>query len=227
MGLFMNKNEHPDMFENEDGIRATNQAFHKIDYFSEFVEEQKKANDLLQREFDQLKDKHEQGEVGIRNQLNELKANNQEQKQFERDVMTLLRKFEGKVETELIEQLESLKKTNQEIVERLEKFEAENEQLTNKMNEYLQIQSKVVDQMSKQEESQKEVINRMENQEALTEKLIRQMDHFRSIFFERTHYIVDKVENGFELTTAYIHKLMTGSDQPITLMIKKKQNSSE
>ena len=91
-----------------------------------------------------------------------------------------------------------------------------------KTQEELQKQLSV--KSSKQEEFQTGVLTRLDQQEALTEKIFRQINHIRSILFERTNFLAEKIDEGYKITSSYVYNLMTGSDQPITfyLMNNKK-----
>lgn len=86
------------------------------------------------------------------------------------------------------------------------------------------LQKQLSEKISKQEEFQTGVLNRLDQQEALTEKIFRQLNHIRSILFERTNYLAEKIDEGYKITSSYVYNLMTGSDQPITfyLMNNKK-----
>lgn len=87
-----------------------------------------------------------------------------------------------------------------------------------------ELQKQLSEKISKQEEFQTGVLNRLDRQEALTEKIFRQINHIRSILFERTNYLAEKIDEGYKITSSYVYNLMTGSDQPITfyLMNNKK-----
>jgi vacuolar-type H+-ATPase subunit I/STV1 len=86
------------------------------------------------------------------------------------------------------------------------------------------LQKQLSEKISKQEEFQTGVLTRLDQQEALTEKISRQLNHIRSILFERTNYLAEKIDEGYKITSSYVYNLMTGSDQPITfyLMNNKK-----
>ncbi|MEH7113880.1 hypothetical protein V7124_16015 [Neobacillus niacini] len=90
-----------------------------------------------------------------------------------------------------------------------------------------ELQKQLAEKIRKQEEFQTEVFTRLEQQEALTEKIFRQVNHIRSILFERTNYLAEKIDEGYKMTSSYVYNLMTGSDQPITfyLMNNKKQKN--
>ncbi|MEC1524762.1 hypothetical protein P9D43_22410 [Neobacillus niacini] len=87
-----------------------------------------------------------------------------------------------------------------------------------------ELQKQLSEKISKQEDFQKGVLTRLDQQEALTEKISRQLNHIRSILFERTNYLAEKIDEGYKITSSYVYNLMTGSDQPITfyLMNNKK-----
>ena len=137
-----------------------------------------------------------------------------------------------------MKQINHLTQSNKEISNRIEKTEAANEQLFMGLTEQRLIQKEVVDRLANHEEIQKavieklahqeefqtEVLRRLDSQEALTEKIFRQINHIRSILFERTNDLATKIEDGYKLTSTYVYKLMTGSDQPMTFtMIKDKK----
>src|SRR5699024_8950215 len=66
-------------------------------------------------------------------------------------------------------------------------------ELKQQMEEQLELQKQIQNQLLKQGENQKEVNDRLDNQEALTEKIVRQVDYLRSILFERTNDLTEKV----------------------------------
>lgn len=82
-----------------------------------------------------------------------------------------------------------------------------------------ELQKQLSEKISKQEEFQTVVLNRLDQQEALTEKIYRQLNHIRSILFERTNYLAEKIDEGYKITSSYVYNLMTGSDQPITFLL--------
>ncbi|MDR7076534.1 1,4-alpha-glucan branching enzyme [Neobacillus niacini] len=92
-----------------------------------------------------------------------------------------------------------------------------------------ELQKQLSEKLSKQEEFQKGVLTRLDQQEALTEKIFRQINHIRSILFERTNFLAEKIDEGYKITSSYVYNLMTGSDQPITfyLMNNKKEEKQK
>lgn len=93
-----------------------------------------------------------------------------------------------------------------------------------KMDQQLELQNKIQLEISKQAESQREVSKRLENQEALTEKLLRQMDYLRSLVYERTNYLTEKIEESYQLTAAYMYHITINRDQfPLSFLLFQKQ----
>ncbi|MBS4174868.1 hypothetical protein [Bacillus sp. FJAT-49736] len=239
MGLFINKNDHPEVFHNPGNIHESNQGLAKIDYLSEVIKGQKEAYESLQVSFHDLKHLHQQQESNqihqwkdIGGQLKELQENHQQQKEFECHVMEWLikldnenRKLQGMIENEdqlkqkMIEQIHIVSQSNLELMTRLAQYESSNQALAQKINEQLERHQQMSEQFSRQEDIQNELLTRLDNQEALTEKILRQINHIRSILFERTNYLAEKIENGYKITSSYVYKLMTGSDKPLTLLM--------
>lgn len=239
MGLFINSSKHRDIFKNDSKLNEPNQNFFKRDNLSEMVKEQQRINDLFYHSFHGLEALYEQQastqanqRKGISKRLSELKEMNLHHEKVESHVVERLKNLEdenGKMqvlmenerlsEQEFIDQINTLSQSNQEIVNQLERYGFTNEQISLKMDEQFDLQKQMENQISKQEDTQHDVLNRLNNQEALTEKIVRQLDNFRSIIFERSNYLAEKVEDGYQLTSSYITKLMTGSDQPSTHFI--------
>lgn len=239
MGVFINKGEHPDVFKNNASINEPNQGYLRKDYLSELIKEQKEANSLINHSFDDLKNLYQQqeniqsnqmGEIG--KQLNALKNSHLQHEKFEIHVMEWLKKIdennmklqvmlenEGLFKQEIVDQIISVGQSNQEIVNQLGEFESSNEQLALKIKEQLEMQYQLSDLISKQEDTQSEVKSRLDNQDALTEKILRQVNHIRAILFERTNDLAEKIENGYNRTSSYVHKLITGTENPRTVLM--------
>ncbi|WP_026567005.1 hypothetical protein [Bacillus sp. UNC41MFS5] len=191
MGLFINNREHPNVFKNKHEINTPNQELSRQDFFSELINEQQKANAVLEKAL---------AELGFKTQAQE--------------------------ETQLIhwnhldEQLNDLRN-------RLESNENANHQLVLQMNEQLELQKVVAEKMSKQEEFQGGVLQRLDNQEALMDKISRQINHIRSILFERTNYLATKIDDGYKITSSYVYKLMSGTEQPLTFFMMNQRKEEE
>ncbi|MBV7504606.1 hypothetical protein KW850_04905 [Bacillus sp. sid0103] len=112
---------------------------------------------------------------------------------------------------------------------RMERYEDANHQLVLQMNKQLELQIEVVEKITKQEEFQSGVLQRLDTQEALMDKISRQINHIRSILFERTNYLATKIDEGYKITSSYVYKLMSGSEQPLTFFMmnhRKEENQT-
>lgn len=201
MGIFINRKDHPDVFKNNENISAPNQDYMKHDYISEYIDEQQRANVSLINSFNEMKHRfHEQEGIQsshwneLTSQLHVLKINTQSQKEFEE---------------QMIRWLKALDEKNSQL-------QTANLELSLQISAQMELQKQLSEKFSNQEEFQVGVLNRLDQQEALTEKISRQLNHIRSILFERTNYLAQKMEEGYKLTSSYVYNLMTGSDQPLT-----------
>lgn len=201
MGIFINRKEHPDVFENNGKILAPNQNFIKKDYLSEYIDEQQRANVSLIHSINEMEQRfHKQEDIQsshwteITGQLHELQINSQSQKEFEK---------------QMIQWFKALDEKNSQL-------QTANLELSLQITAQMELQKQLSEKFLNQEEFQVSVLNRLDRQEALTEKISRQLNHIRSILFERTNYLAQKMNEGYKLTSSYVYNLMTGSDQPLT-----------
>lgn len=77
------------------------------------------------------------------------------------------------------------------------------------------------EQIENKETIQEELLTRMKQQEALMEKVLRKIANFRSILFERTSFLTDKIEDNYHLTTTFIYNLLSGSDPLLTFHMSR------
>lgn len=199
MSLFIINDKHQKIYKSEAEIIAPNQDVFKRDATSEMIETQKQANDALRRSFQELEASSiKQARIqsrrmaSVRYNLKQLNDRHVEQQEMENDVASLLEKYSGK-----------------------------NEELSSKIEQQIELQKEMSHQISKQEDFQQDVINRLEKQEALTEKMIRKIDHFRSILYERTNFLTEKIEKGYHSTSDYIHNIMMVRKEPPTSQEKQ------
>ena len=245
MGLFINSDKHPDVYKNHAQIVEPNQTSFKQNHLSDLLEAQQKTNETLQQSFSELKDLFEKQATKQTSQwkffqqgINEQKKVNVHYEKIEHQVLEWLRKLDEKSVTlqstlenealsnkDLINYMDQLSQSNQEVVNQLDKVGLKNEQLEQKLDEQLIIQKQIAQHMNTQENTQSEVLNRLDNQEALTEKILRQIDHFRSVLFERTNYLAEKIDTGYNYTASYLAKLFTGSDHSIFLVNQKQKDN--
>ncbi|MEC2157763.1 hypothetical protein [Virgibacillus halodenitrificans] len=246
MGLYIN-HRHGDIYKNNEGIQAPNQEVFIKNHVAEMIEEQQRVNKSLSTSFYELKNLYEQQSnkqthqwKDITTQLNQLKELNDTHDKLENDVIKVLQKLEGNQLSiqKLIEenylsketydqQLNEITSGYQDIADKLERHREVNEKLTSKVEQQTEWQKEIGEKVKEHEVSQEKVLERMENQEAITEKITRQMDHFRSILFERTNYLAEKVEEGYHLTTSYVAKLMSDPERPLAYMTLERKNKDK
>ncbi|RYG73343.1 hypothetical protein EU245_06535 [Lentibacillus lipolyticus] len=247
MGLFINKYDHPNVYKNDGEILEPNQDYYHKDTFSDMIQEQKKINKALSDAFHELKTAHQQQNrlatskwQEIATQLKAIQDREQGQETFERQAMEWLQTLDQNNQKlaemmqqddaqsqEAAAQMESLKQSNQLIAERLEGYEAFNQELSQQLKDLAELNEQMNDRLSEQDNTQANVLERLESQEALMEKVNRQISHFRSILFERSSYLAEKIEKNYNLTSSYFYKLMKGSDQPLTLYMDQKKVENE
>lgn len=133
-----------------------------------------------------------------------------------------------KQQENLNEKMEQYEGFQTKVLSRLDNHEKANQHLSEQIKEQINLEKELNEKMSQQESYQTEILTRIDKQEALTEKLARQINHIRSILFERTNFLAEKIEDGYKLTSSYVYKLLTGSEQPLTFYtIKNKQEDHQ
>lgn len=192
MSLFITNDKHPKVYKNDGKVIARNQDVFKQDTTSEMIEAQKQANDSLRRSFQALEESYvrqarmeSRRMTSVRYNLKQLNDRYSEQQEVETEVAKVLGKYSDK-----------------------------NEELSSKIEQQIELQQELASQMAKQEVFQYDVMNRLDKQEALTERMMRKMDHFRTLLYERTNLLTEKIEQGYTSTSAYIHKIMRVRKEP-------------
>lgn len=248
MSLFINNDKHPDVYKNNEQIIDSNQGFYRKSHTADLIEEQQIANETLQKSLSELKALyHKQANRQTRqfkflhNGISEQKKLNFQHEKVDNQVLSWLEKLDEKNSTlqmtlkdevvfkqEMKQYMDTLNHSNSDVVSKLDKYGLANEQLELKVDEQLDMQNQLSQQISKQADNQLAVLNRLENQEALTEKILRQIDYFRATLFERTNYLAEKIDTGYNYTVTYVSKLMTGIDQsPMKLVITKEKENKK
>jgi chromosome segregation ATPase len=171
------------------------------------------SNQVVSRQdfLSELMNEQKKTNAGLKKALSELGLQSQHQEEIQ------------------INQWHNLADQLKDLKTRLERYEDAKHQLVQQMNEQFELQKEVAEKMTKQEEFQGSVLQRLDTQEALMDKISRQLHHIRSILFERTNYLATKIDDGYKITSSYVYKLMTGTDQPLTffLMNPKKEENQE
>lgn len=80
------------------------------------------------------------------------------------------------------------------------------EKLEERIQAHSEHNQQLVHQMTFIEEAQKDVLDRVDNNEGLIEKVMRQIDHLRSILFERTNDLEEKIEKVLQNSVTFFKK---------------------
>lgn len=248
LSLFMNMIEHPEMFMNTKEIPTPNQKYYKYDSFSELMTSQKQVNTSLQHSVKLLEKMYLEQQYlqvsqweEVADQLMQLTKNDEERTLFETKVMNRLvdldeqRKQvekilenEGQLKTEFKEQMNHMIATHEaNLNEKLDSYNLSQDKLSLQLNEVHELQQNLVKKVTIQAEEQTNIKERLEDQEALMEKVSRQLTYFRSILFERTNDLAEKIEESYELTSAYLYKLLTGSVEPFSVFLTKQKEAEK
>ncbi|GAA0326042.1 hypothetical protein GCM10008967_15770 [Bacillus carboniphilus] len=250
MGLFINKKSHPEVYKNKNNIKAPNQDMVHYNYITELIKEQQRTNKALAESLAEIKQqyvvqdaKQTQHWNHVKDQMDDLIIRDTQREEFENAMMERLDELDDKnlelqkilenesvIKQTIMDHINHLSESNKEIADRLEKSEAINQFLKHKLNQQYTLQKEVAETLSNTKEFQSGVLERLDHQEAVTEKISRQLNHIRSIIFERTNYLATKIEDGYQITSNYVYKLMTGSDQPLTFSLlnqKKKEETKQ
>lgn len=186
MGLFINDEKHPEVYKNEEELIAQNQNIFRRDEIAEMLKAQQQASHSLQiaiQELEKAYTKQARAQMrrltNVRNHIEELYDG--QMKQRENDGLTS---------------------------KSIEAFHEKTASLAEKVEQQMTLQKEIAEKSLKQEAFQDEVLQRLENQEALTEKILRKIDHFRSILYERTNFISERIGKGYDATSLYIAKLI-------------------
>lgn len=192
MGLFVNEHKNPKVYKNEDTLIEPNQNMYRQDELVDMMKAQQQTNEDLRKALHEMEKAYKnQSKVqtrrlaNVRYHIEELYNSQRKQEENEGNTSKSIEQFHDKTEV-----------------------------LSEKMEQQIVLQKELAEKLLKQEGFQQEVIQRLENQEALAEKILRKVDHFRSILYERTNFINDKIGKGYEATSAYITKLIKTNDTP-------------
>ncbi|MFL0506234.1 hypothetical protein ACH0B5_10825 [Ureibacillus sp. 179-F W5.1 NHS] len=108
-----------------------------------------------------------------------------------KEIVTILKDYSA-INEALITRLETVAMTKEKLEEQIQAHSEHNQQL--------------VHQMTFIEEAQKDVLDRVDNNEGLIEKVMRQIDHLRSILFERTNDLEEKIEKVLQNSVTFFKK---------------------
>lgn len=246
MGLYFNEEDHY-IFKSDEVMDEPNQSVAHINEWTKFRKVQESINGRLRDSFLDIKKMVDVQERARRNQwkkisyqLKDLQRINRRHEEAHAEVKSQVAEMDERAKSleellqqeklfkqEVMEELQRVSKTNEEIEQRLTTAEALNKELLSKLNEQYELQKEMSGQMLQHEDQHQDIVTRLEKQEAVTDKILRQVTHIRSILFERAHFLAEKIEDSYQLTSSYVYKLMTGSVEPWQLFLMKQKQKQK
>jgi DNA repair exonuclease SbcCD ATPase subunit len=241
MGLYINPSHQHTIYKTNSNPMEPNQETFTKNHTVEMVQEQKRINELLNKSLTGLKVLYEQQKyeqvskwIDLQKQLHDLQVTNEQHEVLEREVLEKLtalktehekltiRVGEGKLsEQEIQEKLNGIVSTQQGFNHKIEEFNKINTELKGKIEQQIDLQKQMTDKMITNEDNQKHIEKRLDNQEALTEKMTRQLDQFRSILYERTNDLAEKIE---KVSTSVVNAITRDSLRS-HFITQKKENT--
>ncbi|MDW0111994.1 hypothetical protein QT711_02270 [Sporosarcina saromensis] len=222
MGLFINKTHHQNLLAGSRPSDESNQQSYRSDSLSELLKEQKNVLEAMKNQQQAIEKK-----VGkqhrlqtdrwttTRMRIDEVLDNQEQQFQFEQDALQAIEQLQrqninlqdvlqqkSSVHDELVHQIETLTYSNEQLMSRLNKLDEDQEVMLSKMDEQIEKQNQFATSLQEQQTVHSRIVERLDNQEGLIDKILRQLDYFRSILYERTHFISEKIDNSISFLSS-------------------------
>lgn len=229
MGLYINRN-HKNMFQNEERIEGNNQQIYVYNRASEMLKAQMEFNALLEQNIQDIRKLyiHQQNESNIKwdaieGQLQVLEDFGKNQAVVEKEMLSQIQVIEVEqhkilkaFETEQLNAQEAeakwknLENAYGKIIHQLEGVSNQHAEISEKVQEQLMTLENLSDLLEAQKEKTEHLDKRLENQEALSEKIVRQLEFVRSIIFERTHHLTEKIDELTKDILGFLKKKEAG-----------------
>lgn len=215
MGLFINSEQHHNMYRTKENIHGPNQATFQRDHLSELLKEQQKTNESLRKSMIKLGILQEQSGQNHSKQWKEMgkRLASLEKANYQQDQRAI----------QMLEHLKILTDENKNMQMLIEKEHISSQEIGEQIKQHYLNHQELSKQLHAHDENQQEVIKRLDHQEALTEKMLRQMSNLRSILYERTNFLAETIEDSYQFTSSYVYQLLTGTEQPLTFYMQRKQ----
>lgn len=236
MGLFINNEQHKNVFKATENIKAPQQLYYRSNHLSELLQEQRLFNQSMKKTIHQLNMVSEQQRHMQTIQWNETKQQLQNlyQQNEQQDTTHLLKTLEQHIhhimqfmKDDRLKQHHMVQQSYDEIMLKINDYATHDERILEAMDKQRIEYQKITDSVMKQEKRQEKIDERLEKQEALTEKLVRQVDHLRSVIYERVNYLAGKLDTMYKDTSTYMSQLLTKATFPMSsymFMPKDKQS---
>lgn len=233
MGVYMNSDQNPDIFTNDSSLSGKNQDMYKKDFLADWREEQHSRflqhHSALENVLRQQKRLQSIQYRMMEDQLADREYQEQRSEEVKDEVINLFHEvtmqnvqLQADYQRAMEAQWQPIWQAAEELKHRLDSLEQVNEELANRLEKQVNTQEQMAEQAARYEETQKDVLLRLDNQEGLIDKIARKLDHLRSVLFERTHFLAEKIEAG---TLVRSKQIVQGSERSLTLY--KKNDSQE
>lgn len=126
-----------------------------------------------------------------------------------------------KITEQVLEELATIKRLDGEWQDQKQKYEITIDALNEQMNSLTNIVPFVEKQQLWQREFEKNVNERLDQQSALLDKVMRQLYNLRSIVYERTNFLAEKLREIFKNTTSQLYQWISGKDEPLRFITVK------
>lgn len=233
VGIFINKEEHPNLYKTNQPMHTTNQTTFRLDAWTEWLKEQKRANEELNQVFQELKGLYNQSEQKntvqwqtVGKELQALHEVNDQREAFEKYALQLLTKLEEK-QSELEEKGEEDQKSLQQEI-RL--FQVSMEDILRKLTELMKdstekINTNIHNLSQQRKEIHEEIQLQREKQDDMQRKLGdhgETMQRMHQAFEERFTKIVKQLDRHEQ----YVQK-SSKSEQQILEKLQQQETQLE
>ncbi|HLQ72556.1 MAG TPA: hypothetical protein VK142_12185, partial [Bacillota bacterium] len=239
VSLYTNDREHPDVLLKTQNV-TSNQHYYKWEYMASWMAEQNENNKKVDEKIAHIVKLHrklnarQRGEaMKVDERLDMLEEASEVNKKMGMESIEGVTMLDARTKEithlledsqqsrdQLSEKIELLTKMNDSIIQQLDESVEARKELTNQINDLSSIQTHLTEQIATSKSQQEKVMKKLDNHEALLEKLSRQMNQFRSIVYERIHFLQEKIEDSYKFTAAYIYNLLEGGNQSFTMQLQ-------
>lgn len=222
MPYFNDHKEEPKIFQGKNSeLAATNQQIYQQNYLQSHLERQMEASKNMALLIEQLQKKME----STTNETN-LRMDNQEMTALEllsgvqehrlateaiqselSSMQTVLQKNSETLDKEelinnaILEQISFQEQAITSLSSQIKEYSEVNMEVKEKVDKTEEMYSQVTQKLDLQEVFHQTILEKMGKQEAYFSKITHQLDMLKSIIFERTHVIIEKMESNIKILT--------------------------
>lgn len=232
----LNEEVNPQIYKpNRKSPISSNQQLFKLNYLQRIFEEQTTINRNLTHSVEKVNQSLKRTNANQESTLKQMNLKLQEQENFSNELKNYLMEQE-KMKKELLERIAIFEKMNLAVMEKLQadsllteailEQQSAHEDILVKMTANFEETNSVAEQLKKQEELYQDfsnklgvhevyhttVMERLDQQEGLIKKLGGELDHLRAILFERTSYILEKLETHLNRITKPIQRFFINTE---------------